>query len=454
MGISELASRIIANLYICVMHQTGWKQHFFSISLRVLAFAISMPFIYGSLAIIMLSFAWVIQGGFPQRLKNLWHISYLVWILYYLLHVISYTYSTNKADAAFDLQSKMSFFILPILIGTGIQLDKKQLEKIFFSYVCGITASAIYCMGKAVFLYRVTHKATYFFYHTLVKGLETNAIYIAWFTIFSLFLLLFFSWDTFFKGKKAIFKWVLFSIQMLFFILLSSRLLIVLFFVLLLPIGYVLYFRNKRISLLKKSLILVTILSLACGIFFTQNPVKQRYKDVEQNNFRQLLENDYSNKPLQLNNLTIRLFVWRVSLQNIRENNLWLKGCGNGSVHDLQNKKMKELGLSDFQNAHPTSSLYNMNLHNMYLQSLMMLGIPGLITFLLIVCYPFFCMKNVPGKEVFIAFQITCALFMVQEAALQTQAGIVFFTFFSQIFWNIYHFTVKKATGNPNVKVL
>jgi O-antigen ligase len=426
------------------MHQTGWRQQFFLISLCVLAFAISMPFLYGSLAIMLVCLAWAVQGGFPGKLKHLFSFGYLIWILYYVLHLVSYTYSTNKSESAFDLQSKMSFFILPIVIGTGARLDKKQLEKIFFTYVLGITASAIYCMGKAIILYQQTHKAAYFFYHTLVKGLETNAIYIAWFTIFSLFLLLFFGWENFFKGKRSIWKWLLFSLQMVFFILLSSRLLIALFFVLLVPAGYYIYFRQKKISSLKKIITVVSVAALACGIFFTSNPVKQRYKDVEQNNFKQLFEKDYTNKSLQLNNLTIRLFVWRVSLQNIKEQNLWLKGCGNGSVHDLQNRKMKELGLSDFQNEHPISGLYNMNLHNMYLQTLMMLGIPGLIVFLMIVFSPFFFMKYVPGKIVFILFQVTCAFFMFQEAALQTQAGIVFFTFFSQLFWNLRYVSPKE----------
>lgn len=406
---------------------------------------------YGSIAIMIVALAWIIAGDFLQKLKKLKSFGALIWILYYVLHAISYTYSTDKGESAFDLTSKMSFVLLPLFISAGDELNKEKLEKIFFSYVLGITASSIYCMSKAVILYREAHNIELFFYHTLVKGLETNAVYIAWFTILSLFMLLFFSWNKFFQGKNAIWRWLLFALQMVFFILLSSRLLIVLFFILIIPAGYIIYLKGKKVSFVKQVIAFISIAALATGIFFTSNPVKQRYKDVEQNNFSQLFEKDYTGKTLHLNNLTIRLFVWRVALQNIKEKNLWLKGCGNGSAHDIQNRKMKALGIAEFQSPHPEleTGLYNMNLHNMYLQSLLMLGIPGLLCFLAIVVAPFFCAKRIDNNIVFVLFQIVSALFMLQEAALQTQAGIVYFTFFSQIFWNLYYTTVKKRSIQP-----
>jgi len=431
------------------MHHTGWRHQFYLISLCILAFAISMPFIYGSISIILLAVAWIISGNFPQKLKKIGSFGALIWILYYVLHTISYTYSTDKGESAFDLQSKLSFVLLPLLIVAGDELDREKIEKIFFSYVLGITASAIYCMGKAVFLYKQTHDINYFFYHTLVKGLETNAVYIAWFTIFSLFLLLFYNWQSFFKEKNTKWKWLLLVLQLTFFILLSSRLLLVLFFLLTIPTSYWVYFRNQKISSIKKIAFVLSILALGFGIFFTKNPIKKRFQEVQQNDFTQLLRKDYTNNQLQLNNLTIRLFVWRVAIQNMSEQNLWVKGCGNGSVHDIQNQKMKDLGLSAFQKPHPDTALYNMNLHNMYLQSLLMLGIPGLLCFLLIIIAPFFCVKKIENKTVFILFQIVSALFMLQEAALQTQAGIIYFTFFSQIFWNLYYSSVKKRSIKP-----
>lgn len=444
-----LSFKVAGILYFYVMQTTGWRQHFYVIALCILAFTVSMPFIYGSIAVILLTVSWLSLGKLPQKLKKLNSFGVIIWILYYVLHGISYTYSTDKGESAFDLTSKLSFVLLPLSIGAGDQLNTEKLEKIFFSYVLGITASAIYCMGKAVVRYRETHDIEYFFYHTLVKGLETNAVYIAWFTIFSLFLLLFFNWNKFFKGKNVFWRWLLLALQMIFFILLSSRLLIVLFFLLTIPAGYFVYFRKKKIPLMQKAIAISLILALVVGIFFTGNPVKQRYKDVEQNNFQLLFEKDYRNKTLRLNNLTIRLFVWRVALQNIKEKNLWLTGCGNGSVHDIQNQKMKDLGLTEFQTEHPTTGLYNMNLHNMYLQSLLMLGIPGLLCFLAIVIVPFFYMKRIDNNIVFVLFQIVASLFMLQEAALQTQAGIIYFTFFSQIFWNLYYSSVKMRSLKP-----
>jgi len=95
------------------------------------------------------------------------------------------------------------------------------------------------------------------------------------------------------------------------------------------------------------------------------------------------------------------------------------------------------------------SDLFNVNLHNMYVQSLFMLGIPGLAVFLAIMLGPFFALRYIREKTIFLIFQITAILFMMQESALQTHAGIVFFTFFSQVFWNRSYYNKVKALGSP-----
>ena len=116
---------------------------------------------------------------------------------------------------------------------------------------------------------------------------------------------------------------------------------------------------------------------------------------------------------------------------------LWLTGCGVGDVGILQKGR---IALYD---AH-TNALYKqpdlsvLNLHNMYLQVLMTLGIPGLLIFLLIVLTPFSWLKRLKNKEVFLIFLVSYLLYMMQESALQTQAGVVYFTFFYQVFMLVY----------------
>ncbi len=97
---------------------------------------------------------------------------------------------------------------------------------------------------------------------------------------------------------------------------------------------------------------------------------------------------------------------------------------------------MHDAGIGNMYNPNHRSHLHNVNLHNMYIQSLYMLGIPGLAVFLVMMFAPFIALRRIREKTIFFLFQLTAVLFMMQESALQTQAGIIFFTFFSQILWN------------------
>ena len=123
-------------------------------------------------------------------------------------------------------------------------------------------------------------------------------------------------------------------------------------------------------------------------------------------------------------------------MENMELHNLWLKGAGNGDVHKLQNERIAAHGIIGMEeNSKPRSSLYKVNLHNMYFESLIMFGIPGLFVFILIAFGPLFYLHRSSTSYLFALFHITAVFFMVQESALQTQAGVIFYAFFSAVLW-------------------
>lgn len=160
--------------------------------------------------------------------------------------------------------------------------------------------------------------------------------------------------------------------------------------------------------------------------------------------------NDYSNVSEEdFDNVTLRLFLWRMGIESISEKNAWLTGLGNGDVHLVLNSKMRDYHIKNIDNPDvgQRPGFYNANLHNMYVQTLVMLGIPGLILFCLVVFMPIFYIFKVTPYQPFLIFHIASMLFMMQEAVLQTQAGIVFYMLISSIFWSVYYRdkNVKKA---------
>lgn len=438
------------------MIKAPWLQQLCYILMCVVAFAIPLPFLFGSVSIILLAAAWLLQANFRETGRNLWsNKPLLVWILYYALHAVSYLYAHNKHQSAFDLESKLSFVVLPVIIGAGSDIKGRRLENIFFGFVIGITAAAAFCLVKAAVLWKASGDAAVFFYHTLVKGLDANAVYAAWYTIFSIVLLLLFDWKYFFSGRRYTWlKWLLLLIHSVFFILLSSRMLLVLLLIFLVPVFFKKLFRNERFPVLLRNGAIAAVLLMVTIISVTDNPVSRRYKELLQSNMPTAWQHAHVYKVQEFNNLTLRLFVWRVGIDNMNEHHLWWKGASNGDVSDLQNRKMDEWGIPDIYNAANRSPMYNVNLHNMYMQSLLMLGIQGLLVFVLIIVLPFFYMKGVEARTIFIMFQVTAALFMLQESALQTQAGIVFFSFFSQVFWNISYTSVKSRRRTEEIKLM
>ncbi|HEY1031995.1 MAG TPA: O-antigen ligase family protein [Flavipsychrobacter sp.] len=421
-----------------------WLQIAMHALLCMLAFFVSYPYIFAAATIGLLMVIWLLQANFADIYKKLKERKWLwPWIGYFLLHAISYTYSANKSQSAFDLQSKFSLLILPIIIGAGVSFDKKKLETIFLSAILGSATIALFCIiqacirvnGEGYFYYK------FFFYHDLVYRLDANAVYVAWHTMLSLTALLLWPWQFYFNGSAKKWRVLLIILLTAFFLMLSARMLTVVFFIVLIPIYIVKIFRHARLTRMQIGATLAIFVIIAGLLVFTNNPIKKRYADIFQKDISKAWLKDYRNVPQKdFNNLTLRLMVWRMGFENINENNLWLTGSGNGDAQDLQNQKMAAYGI-DVNNPDPNkrSEYFNLNMHNMWFQSLLMIGLPGMLLFMLITLPPLLYVRKIPFKYFFIVFHITALFFMFQEAALQTQAGVIYYTFFSSIFWNIYY---------------
>ncbi len=428
------------------MAKFGWLSQAQYLLLYLLAFSIPFPFIYSSVIIILLCIVWFFQGRAGDTFRRLVQRKALwFWILFFVLHAVSYMYSTDKAESAFDLESKMSFVVLPIVVGAGIALDRRHLEKIFSFFIYGTASVAVFCIAKAIVLAMQHSDTSYFFYHTLVKGLDTNAVYIAWYVVFSIILLLFFRWQDVVLSRSPVLRYLLLALHLLFLVLLSSKMLIVFCFLILLPFFIAQQVLRGRLSGMRSFALIAALVVLASVIGLTNNPISSRYKEILHNDLSYAYLDDYSGTSQQFSNLTLRLFLWRLGVENVSEQKAWLLGVGNGDVHLLQNEKMHQYGIRNIYSEQERSNLYNVNLHNMFVQTLLMLGLLGLATFCVLVLSPFFVFRTVHDSVAFALFFLVSALFMLQESALQTQAGIVYFTLFAAIFWNYYYGSGAKA---------
>jgi O-antigen ligase len=237
-----------------------------------------------------------------------------------------------------------------------------------------------------------------------------------------------------------------------FFVLLSSRTLLLLFA--LLPVPAFLWYRlqKKRRSQVWLLAVALLIAGSATFIAFTDNPVRNRFIDIARTeDLQEAFLPDYRAHDQKFNNLTTRLFLWRVGIETAREHNLWWRGAGAGDVHYLTDARMDELGIRDIYNDASPSYFHGTNMHNMPLQVLLTVGLLGVFLLLWMLVAPI--VRQMRGVEGIFwrTLAVTFALVMLQEAAFQTQAGIVPFAFFTNLFWNRY-WQVKKATSGRPVK--
>jgi hypothetical protein len=424
------------------MLKVAWMQHTQYILLYLLVFAIPFPFIYANIVLILFALVWVLQVDIRLLWNNLVNRRILwAYILLFLLFAVSYFYSENKAQSAFDTQSKVFLLIMPVIFGAGISISPKQLEKVFLAFVLGITSVALISAARAYTIWQSSADVNAFFYHNIVGWLNANAVYVALYTFFTIALLLLYPWQQYFRGKGIYLKYLVTAMHIAFFVLLSARMLTLLLIVFLVPM-YLLNifktgFHQKKILFTSAVFVLLVITLLV-----TENPVKDRFKDIFMKKTEVAFLNDYSNtKEGDFNNLALRLFLWRLGLDVVSDNtNNYLAGVGNGDAQSLLNSKMKEYGVRNIhEDLALRSPFYNANLHNMYLQSLLMVGISGLILLVFITFYPYFTYRQMHTIPWFYAFHVSTMFFMIQESMLQTQAGLAYYTLFSVIYFNLYY---------------
>lgn len=425
------------------MQKAERLQPFLNLALCILAFSIPTKFIISSISLGLLSVLWLVQANYKQVWANLKKRKALwPWFIFYLLLLISYTYSENKEQAAFDLKAKISYFIIPIIVGAGIDfLNRKFLERFFIWFISGVVVAALVSYGDAFTTWK-TDGTNHFFYHDLVTLLDPNAVYSAWYAIFAVSLLMFMPWKYHFVGKYNIVRLALITFLLIFFFMLSARMFMVLFLLFIIPYAIKKSFKGSR----KRGILItsgISVLLVVGGIalYSTDNPIKARFSTLLHRDTEIAWLDDYSNSKLGFDNASLRLFLWRLGIESINEKKAWLTGVGNGDVHITLRQKMIDYKVPYVDNPLPEyrPKFHSANLHNMFLQALVMVGIGGTIIMIIIAFTPLFYLNKVLLYQPFLLFNITSIFFMMQEAVLQTQAGIIFYILISSIFWNLYY---------------
>jgi O-antigen ligase len=215
-----------------------------------------------------------------------------------------------------------------------------------------------------------------------------------------------------------------------FLALLASRMAILSFSIILL------YFITNQIQ---KRKWVPNVLALACVLIALMgltwlNPVA-RFRVIQEPRVTGLRIHQ---QVTQWNSVNLRLLEWQASLSTIKKS--WFLGVGTGDGQDAMKTYYASYNSSTVK--------MDFNSHNQYFETILELGIIGLISLLGCLFLPVFR----PGHSIlYFSFILLFGLMCLTESMLARQKGIVFFMIFQSLFLSVRSTAPEK---DPHPKAL
>lgn len=375
----------------------------------------------GSIGFLALLLVWIANYknvNFYKLLKS--HSSYFL-IAFFLLLALGLSYTPNFNQGQKEVVRFLPYFILPIVFLTIPPVTLKEAYSIIRVFIFGLSAFFMVCLITALirqfqFYGRGGVFNWYYFYrYDFLEIFSQHPTYLSAYTLLSLAFLVFWRHSLF---KNIVFYYTLFFIHIIAIILYGSRagyLLLVLLFIL------------SIIQNLKKDgfknkwrIILIFLCGLLIGSVLVWNIpiVKERVLYTFGYNYEyEFNDGEFIKDASPEENG--RFLIWQDAIDLIKEKPLI--GYGTGSSRDvLIDKYRKE--------KHQLFVKNRFNAHNTYLETLLIGGLPLLLSFLAILSVLFyngFIKRNILG----IYFAIILGVVSLTETIFLAQ-GIIFVSFF------------------------
>lgn len=345
----------------------------------------------------------IILTGFRSN-KLLWGLP-----IFYGIHILGLIHTSNFSYAGLDLQTKLTFLLLPFVIGT-LQLRGNDLRKIKIGFTAGCLLSCTIMLFYAIYRYTNSHQTTFFFY-TDYSSLFMHPTYLTMY----LSVAVYFVFERLIQTTNRT-QGIIVGSELFFLlansILLSARTALATTLLLTIVFAFI-SFREKKFSAAART---GWFLAIGCSILFYigMNRINNRFTQVEEAIVQQ------SDQATVHNSTTGRIEIWKESLALLQDN--WIIGTGTG---DIKDELLKSYAAHQF-----TYGLERkLNSHNQFLQTWLCLGIAGLLVLIALLVIPLLKSRiSTDNAFLFLAGIIT--LNAMTESILEVQKGVFFLSFF------------------------
>ena len=349
-----------------------------------------------------------LRYSFEQKLLFFtYNKSLLLILIFFLIHIISILYSSNKGIAFFDIEVKLSIFLFPILfLFTNRYFTKIYIItlKLFF-FISSFFSTLLLLIALVNIINGGTiHDITYSNFSILL-----HPSYFAIYNVFAIIIGTSLTKQTNKQNKLLYNISQVLIITSIFFSNSKSGILSLLIISLYISIKY-LYNKSKVVTIL--SIIFILIISI-----YTVN-TNSRLKTMLNvtSNYKEIINNPNTYKE----STGLRILSWNAAINLIKQNPI--VGVGNGDIKPELFKEYEHLGYNK-------NIEIKMNVHNQFLETWLGQGIIGLIIMMLMFIIPF--LSAIKEKDyVLQSFLILIFINFLFESILNTQAGTIFFGFF------------------------
>lgn len=428
----------------------------------------------------------VFEEGFRiNKLQYRNNIAYFIFIAFWLIYAVSFLYSDNTAEARMQIGKKLSFLLFPLFFMTSnlSYLTKDRVRTVMYCFVSGIMILFLVNLVWAGYdvIFEGAKMSRFYNPNLLKKG--TGAIHHTYISIYSCLGISFCFYELFSENRLNIKLVNIFSMLMLtlFIILSSSRAGILCVVAIFVVAWFWLIFVKKEKKL--GFLIGVLIVGLAITSVVVFNKSIKRVTDtitnldnIEKQDRRVGITIGYMDLMIDKfwfgvgagdrSDMTLDACIKKKEeiIQNIKpidayysdnfdqERRKYLdsiskksQGNLNASVFEYA-EKMAEKYNCDYNSVRENLATYiNLNVvinsgynaHNQYSDTIIAVGVVGLILLLLFFIFPvYLSIKNKTFDVVFVSFLIIIAFNCLFESIFERQMGIMFFTFF---FFMLFH---------------
>ena len=438
------------------------KLYYYSLLFIAITIPFQWKFLPFPVGITILGLVWFLGGSLTQKIKKFIKNPYAILFSgLYIIYLISFFYSENRAYAYDDLLLKLPLLLMPLFLSTVDKLNPSQYNSVLRTFAMSTFFSAIITLLVGYFNYAQTGLTKYFFYHDL-----TIFMHSAYYALYALFAIAIFI-NLYHKTQNNKHKIAYSSMASglgIFLFLLSSRMQILIFVILLTLYILVSAFQKRRIV----TGMLVLFLSYAC-IFLLVTQMPKTSVRLEQT--KEHLKN--INYPKT--NGDARVQIWETAIRVIQKN--YLKGSGVGDVkdvlineykilsegegEDLVEQKIEQIKHNEKWFLHIRQKAIENNIsvedqlfedaiyvlkdkkirykyfikkgynyHSQFFQTLAAVGVLGFLFLFFSLLIPAYNLAFKNKKYLLLAFMFMFFVSFVTESMLERQAGVILYAFF------------------------